>query len=264
MPTPRENENEKDFINRCIPIMINEGKDPDQAYAICKSIWDNSNKNEMKTIELTVDDINYDGVTAISLVEMPAIEENFMVFNKSPKNNFTFAKADFERRIITGPALIANKLIYRIDPFTGEEYNVFFSRETIRKISEMFFINNNISNVTLEHNLNVNGITIVESWIVDDPNMDKSKLLGYDLTTGSWMITMKINNDEVWNNFIKKGKVSGFSIEGYFTSKLDKYSKQEEKDENLNENEQLTEEELKNKEIIERIKEIINNFENKN
>jgi len=175
--------------------------------------------------ELTIDDINFDGVTAISIVEFPAIEENFQVFSKNPdKINITFAKADGDKRIITGPALIPNKEIYRIDMATFEEYYVYFSEQTVQKIAEHFLIANRNSNVTLEHQVNVNDVSLIESWIVENPENDKSKELGYEVNKGTWMVSMKINNDEIWNNVIKEGKVNGFSIEGYFTTKFDKYS----------------------------------------
>ncbi len=175
--------------------------------------------------ELTIDDISLDGVTAISIVEFPAIEENFLVFSKQ-KEPLTFAKTSEDKKLIIGPALVSDKLIYRVNPFTGEEYNIFFTQETIKKISEDFLIKQKNSNITLEHQMNVNDVSLVESWIVDNPENDKSNDLGYKLPKGSWMISLKFNNDEVWNNFVKNGKVKGISVEGYFTTLFDKFSKE--------------------------------------
>ena len=186
-----------------------------------------------KIYELTLDDITRDGVTAISIVEFPAIKENFQIFSNNKKTNYTFAKVDSEKRIITGPAMIPNKNIFRIDYLTFEEYFIYFSEQTVQKISEQYFIQNNISNVTLEHQSNVNDISVIESWIVNDPNNDKSKSLGYDVNKGTWMISMKINNDEIWENVVKAGKVNGFSIEGYFTEKIDNFSSQELSDDEI-------------------------------
>lgn len=226
-------ENEKEFISRCISEEVSNGKDKEQAAAICYTCWEEKDmaEEELANYELTIDDANYDGVTAISIVNSPAIEENFLVFNKTPKMNITFAKPNIDKRIITGPALIPNKDIYRVDKF-GQPYNVHFSEETVKKISENFLIQNKNSNVTLEHEVNVNDISLIESWIVGfDPKIDKSYLLGYtDLTPGTWMISMKINNDDIWKNVIRTGEGKGFSIEGYFTTLYDKYSKYENED----------------------------------
>jgi hypothetical protein len=209
---------------------------------------------ELKNYELTIDDINFDGCTAISLVEYPAIELNWMVFSKN--NNFIFAKVIEEKRIITGPSLVPNKLIYRVNPFTGEEFNVFFSEDTVKKISEQFLIQNKNSNVTLDHNMNVNDVSLVESWIVEDPKNDKANVLGYEVQKGTWMCSMKVNNDEIWNNYIKEGKVKGYSLEGYFSTKYDKYSKEEVKVEPEKvepEKVELTEDEI----ILNKIKDIL-------
>ena len=91
-----------------------------------------------------------------------------------------------------------------------------------------FLIINKNSNVTLEHAANINDVSLIESWIVTNPEIDKAKELGYTINKGTWMVSLKINNDEIWNNVIKQGKVKGFSIEGYFTEKFDKLSLSEE------------------------------------
>ena len=74
---------------------------------------------------------------------------------------------------------------------------------------------------TLEHEAELNGLTVVESWIIEDEVHDKSRKYGLDMPVGTWMVSMKVNNDEVWNDYVKTGKVKGFSIEGYFTDKVD-------------------------------------------
>ncbi len=184
-----------------------------------------SEENEkLDRYELTIEDINFDGVTAISIVEFPAIEENFMVFSKNNKNNLTLSKTDNDKRIITGPAMIPNKDIYRIDFETNQEYDIYFSEETVKNISEQFLITNKLSNINLEHEVNLNDVSLVESWIVNEPSNDKSNELGFDVNKGTWMISLKVNNDNLWNNIIKEGKVNGFSIEGYFSNRFDKHS----------------------------------------
>lgn len=211
--------------------------------------------NELPKYELTIDDINYDGVTAISIVKFPALEENFMLFSKE-KCNFTISKSNIEKRIVTGPALIPDKEIYRFNYLTGEEYNVYFSKDTVNKIAENFLIQNKNSNITLEHQANINDVSVVESWIVNNSKNDKSNELGFKINDGTWMVSLKINNDEIWENIIKEGKVKGFSIEGWFTTKFDKYSKDVSR-----ETLEKDEEDEKAKSILEQIKEIIKNIE---
>ena len=176
----------------------------------------------MKLIELILDEtMALTGIDAISLVEHPAIEEDFIALNNQ---RVEFAKQDDEKRILMGAALIPNKPIYRVD---GEsEFYVYFSQDTIRKASEIFFQRSNQNNATLEHEVGIKGLTVVESWIIEDEVHDKSKKYGFDLPVGTWMVSMKVNNPEIWDGFVKTGKVKGFSIEGYFVDKMN-FSKQE-------------------------------------
>lgn len=170
----------------------------------------------MERYEINIEDINFNGVDAISLVEFPAIEMDFIALSEE---KLTFAKTEVEKRIITGPALIPNKDILR----KGEDekyYNIFFSENTIEKASQLFLMKKHNDNVTLEHTFDVNNIYTVESWIVLNSDNDKSKELGFDVPVGTWMLSLKVENDGVWNNLIKTGDVKGFSIEGYFTQKL--------------------------------------------
>ncbi len=171
----------------------------------------------MKTIELYIDEENeFSGIEAISVVENPAIEEDFIALKKQ---QVKLAEVDKEKRILMGAALIPNKKIYRTN---GEdEYNIFFSEDTVRKASELFLSRGKQNNSTLEHDVKLNGLSVVESWIIEDKKKDKSRKYGFDLPIGTWMVSVKVNNDEVWNNFVKEGKVKGFSIEGFFADKLD-------------------------------------------
>jgi len=168
----------------------------------------------MEIIELLLDEENEDaGIDAISIVSSPAIESNFLAFKSQ---EIKFAKVDDDKRILMGAALIPNKPIYRKDE--KKEYYVYFSADTVRKASELFFMNGNQNNTTLEHNMSLNGLTVVESWIVEG-EQDKSRMYGLDVPVGTWMVSMKVNNDEVWNDYVKENKVKGFSIEGYFADK---------------------------------------------
>lgn len=176
-------------------------------------------KKKIKEYELQYNDID-NGVEAISLVEKPAIEMDFMAFSKQKEQKVQFSIANNEKQIVTGPALIPEKRIYRYDEDLNEEFYVFFTAETIEKISQKYLINGNQSNVSLEHLIPVSGVTLVESWIVKDPKKDKACALGFDVPAGTWMISMKVLDEKIWNEFVKTETVKGFSIEGYFTHRL--------------------------------------------
>jgi len=176
----------------------------------------------MKLIELILDEtMLLTGIDAISLVEHPAIEEDFIALNSQKRE--VFAMQNQEKRLLMGAALIPDKPIYRTD---GEnEYYVYFSKDTIRKAMELFFKNGYQNNATIEHDYDVKGTTIVESWIIEDATLDKSRAYGLDLPVGTWMVSMKIENDSIWQR-VKSGEFRGFSIEGYFVDKIN-LSKQE-------------------------------------
>jgi hypothetical protein len=176
-------------------------------------------ENKMEIIELLLDEENeVTGIEAVSIVEAPAIESDFVALNSQ---EVQLAQVDKEKKILMGAALIPNKPIYRKQE--DKEYYVYFSAETVRKASELFFKNGNQNNATLEHKLAINDLTVVESWIVENKEKDKSSLYGLEVPQGTWMISMKVNNEKIWNEFVKTNKVKGFSIEGYFAdrAKLD-------------------------------------------
>ena len=100
-----------------------------------------------------------------------------------------------------------------------DEFNVFFSKSTIRKVSELFFKNHAQSESTLEHEMKLQGLTVVESWIAEDTKRDKTAVHILSVPVGSWMVSVKVDNDDIWQEFVKTGKVKGFSIEGYFADK---------------------------------------------
>ena len=170
----------------------------------------------MDIIELFIDETDEAaGIEAISVVENPAIESDFIALKKQ---EFKLAEVDKEKRILMGAALIPNKPIYRQ---SGEqEYYIYFSKNTVRKASELFFINGNQNNSTLEHELELKGLTAVESWIVES-EQDKSRMYDLNVPMGTWMVSMKVNNDDIWQK-VKKNEIKGFSIEGYFADKLER------------------------------------------
>lgn len=170
----------------------------------------------MKIIELILDEQNeFSGVEAISVVENPAIEEDFVAL---ADQEIKLAEVDKEKRILMGALLIPNKPIYRRNG--EEEYYVYFSKDTILKTAQMFLMKGNQNNSTLEHQLPLNGLSLVESWIVEDEQKDKSRVYDMNVPVGTWMGAVKVNNEEVWNDYVKTGRVKGFSIEGYFADKM--------------------------------------------
>jgi hypothetical protein len=117
-----------------------------------------------------------------------------------------------------GAALIPDKPIYRRNG--EEEYYVYFSKKTVRRAMELYFKNGNQANATLEHEHKINGLHVVESWIVEG-EQDKSRMYGLEVPVGTWMVSMKVENDAIWEKFVKEGSVKGFSIEGYFANKYE-------------------------------------------
>ena len=194
------------------------------------------NIEELETIELFIEDEGDGGISAISFVESPAIEENFIALNKHKVEMKTI---DEDKRLVIGLALVPNKLIYRKN--RGFEYNITFSDQTVRKASEKYLKSMKLHNTTVAHETEVEGVFLTESWIVEDPKQDKTALYGLDAPKGSWAVSMRVDNDDLWKR-IKSGDYLGFSIEGMFT-----------------ESEEFSKEELA---IIKELNELINEYEN--
>jgi hypothetical protein len=192
---------------------------------------------KLETIYLDIDEQNLqDGIDAISLVKFPAIEENWVALNE---HKVELKTIDEDKRIVISLALIPEKDIYRRN---GDyEYNIRFSKDTVRKASELYFKKLKNNNATLEHQEKTDGVTTIESWIVENPKIDKSALYNLNATEGSWVVVMKIYNDEVWAD-VKNGTYLGLSIEGYFSEKAE-----------------LNLQESKDLELIEKIKQILIN-----
>ena len=128
---------------------------------------------------------------------------------------------------LISPALIPDKNIYRYDADTDSDYYVYFSKDTVKNCAYSFLKNNNHHKATYEHQDRVSGVLTVESWIIEDPKVDKSRLYGFELKKGTWMVKMKIENDELWQK-VKSGDIKGLSIEGYFTSKFQQMQEEQE------------------------------------
>jgi hypothetical protein len=179
----------------------------------------------MRIYELIIDETDIDnGIEAISLVESPAIESDFVALSKDAP--VRLAKADEEKRMIFGYALIPNKPIYRRNE--DDEYYIFFSNKTVERAAHQYLKQGNQANATLEHQDKISGVTVVESWLVTDPNNDKANSFAVDKPKGGeWAVLMKVDDDSLWEEYVKTGKVKGFSIEGYFSEKA-KLAKAEE------------------------------------
>ena len=173
----------------------------------------------MRIVELVLDeDQEMAGIEAISIVESPAIEADFVALKA---DEIKLAEVDKEKKILMGALLIPNKPIFR-NSDDQDDYYIYFSKDTVEKASQLYLKNGNQNNTTLEHQHSLNGLTLVESWLVVDEKFDKSRKYGMNVPVGTWMGSVKVNNDDVWNDYVKTGKVKGFSIEGYFADKMER------------------------------------------
>ena len=166
---------------------------------------------EIETIELFIEDEGDGGINAISFVEHPATMENFIALSE---HKVELKTIDEDKRLVIGLALVPNKLIYRRNK--GFEYNITFSEQTVRKASEKYLKSLKLHNTTVEHEMEVDGVYLTESWIVEDTNLDKTALYGLKAPKGAWAVSMRVQNDSVWEK-VKNGEYLGFSIEGMFT-----------------------------------------------
>ena len=168
----------------------------------------------MKLYDISIDPTDFEtGLNAISLVENPAVEVDFLAFAKEESAVLQFA--DEERHIITGIALLADTPIYRIAP-DGTEYYVRFTKDCIRQLVEKYFKFGLTNSVNIEHKDNqfVDGVTMLESYIIDkERGICPSEFAS--APDGSWVVSYKVSNLDVWNK-IKSGEVKGFSVQGLF------------------------------------------------
>jgi hypothetical protein len=206
-----------------------------------------------KIVELIIDETEeIFGIQAISLVSNPAIERGWVAMSKD--KFVSLAKIDEDKRTLIGVALIPEKEIPRYDTEKKEDYLVFFSKETIEKAQELFMNGLKNNNATVEHSKDVDGVSVIETWIKEDNN-DKSNLYGFnDVPIGSWFVKMKIYNDEVWKD-VKANKLRGYSIEGFFVDKVIEMQKED----ILNLAEECVE--CEQKEVMDEIKDILLNAE---
>ena len=173
---------------------------------------------ELPVIELTIDDLDMDRVEAIAFVDNPAIQRNWMAFNSdSPK--FKFQTHDEEKRIVAGPLMVADMPIYR--NYEGKEFFVKFSASTIEQIVNKFMQEGRINEFNKMHNEadKLKDVFLQQSFIIDSTKGINTPNGFEALPDGSWFGYVKVNNDEIWNNYIKSGQLNGFSVEGVFSEK---------------------------------------------
>lgn len=153
-------------------------------------------------------------VYGVSLVENPAMEGDFIKFSK--QEQIKFAEYDKEKRRVMGLILEPNKLVYRRNDNTGEEFNIVFTEQDIEDVAYNFQKQSNQNNSTIEHDGKlIDGVSFVETWLVENPAIDKSSNFGFSYPKGSWMGVMQIDNEEVWSKYVETGEVLGFSIDAF-------------------------------------------------
>tara|TARA_R110001632_G_scaffold178017_3_gene297757 strand:- start:761 stop:1642 length:882 start_codon:yes stop_codon:yes gene_type:complete len=222
-------ESKEAYIGRCIPVLKSEGYDADQATAIC---YDTMKQEKLESIDI-------DGSKAYSTIEeaLKAAEEQgctgfhehtvedkvwYMACETHDETmsdkKFSFA-VEGDQQMVVGPLMIPDKLIVRVDE-NDEPYYVFFSQETVKQIAEKMMKEKYLDSVNVEHNAEdtVDGY-MVESWLIEDPEMDKQQVYGFNLPKGTWMGRYKIEDLSVWEK-VKEGKIKGFSVEGFFSDKF--------------------------------------------
>jgi ribosomal protein L37AE/L43A len=150
---------------------------------------------------------------------LPWIESTIKKYEEMSADDTSFQVFNNEQRLVVGPAMIPDKMIIRRNEITGEIYYVYFTAETIKKLQQKFMQERLLDKTNIEHGRKfLTGVDVVESWIVDDQKLDKQQVFGMDYPKGTWMISMKVNNDDTWNK-VKDGKLKGFSVQGYFMEK---------------------------------------------
>ena len=268
---PSKGEHKDEFLPRCISYVVNEGKDSEQAVAICNSIWEQhfaankvsfdyddtlstsrgkelakkemdagntiyiiSARNEASAMYSIADALGIPHsrvyATGSNKAKVEKIKE--LGINKHYDNNadvikelggigqkfmqYAFAIQNEDEHIITGAIMIPEQLIYRTNERFGEHY-VKFSAQTIKDIAIKFSKKGYQKNVNLMHdaNMQVEGVTMFESFISDSQRGIKPIEAFKDLPDGTWFGSFYVENPKVWE-LIKQGQVKGFSVEGLF------------------------------------------------
>lgn len=203
-------------------------------------------KPVIKTYEAIYEPLKNKGVYGISLVENPAMQGMFIAL--SEQTEIQLKTVNEEERLLIGLVLEPNKPVYRNQD--GEEFNIVFSEETVKELSHGFYKLGFHKNSSIEHAGEINGVTFVESWIIEDSKNDKSAALGLSYPKGSWMATMKVDSEEVWNDYVKTGKVKGFSVDAMVSLKELKFKSELNMSDNKNFIDAITEGFTKGVEVV--------------
>jgi hypothetical protein len=182
-------------------------------------------KSKLPVYEIVVDDNDDTGIQLISLVDEPAIAMKGMMFN-GEQSVMSFKEVG-DKQIIVGPALIPNMKIYREDEKFGQYY-VVFTKETIEKMVEKFNKYGSNRKINIDHSNQMVNAFIMEDWIVENEVYDKSRMYGFEVPVGTYMIMVKIEDTDFWLEEVKGNEKFGFSIEGLLGQQLVSLSKQEE------------------------------------
>jgi hypothetical protein len=181
---------------------------------------------ELERREFTLDEEKGQGTYALSLVESPAMQSGFITLSEE---KVKLKMIDNKRGVIMGVALIPDRDVLRKGKDGAADYYLYFSKETVRRSSEIFLENNYHQNSTLGHEVKLDGNVVIESWIKEDEVNDKSVMHGLDAPVGSWIVTMKAA--EKYIQMAEDGTLNGFSIEGIYEDEDAADGKVEQEDE---------------------------------
>lgn len=177
-----------------------------------------------KVYYINIDESEELGMFSVSLVDFPAVETQFLCFNEEKPKQLFFAKP--EEHIITGVALRADLPIYRVNPKTGEDYYVVFTKETIKKMIARYSKQGMMNNVDLQHSGElVSGVYMVESFIINDERGIRPKEFS-DIEDGSWIVSYYVEDEDLWNKIKNGNDLNGFSI-SCMANLTEKFEKQE-------------------------------------
>lgn len=175
----------------------------------------------MNIYKITIDDLTDPemGLMAISLVDFPAVEKNFIRFKDEKQPQRIMLKADNDQRIITGVALLADTPIYRYDPAMGGDYYIVFERETIKTLVQKYSQDGLLNVINLQHDsqtYSINACTMIESYFVNaERGICPIEFQG--IPDGSWIVSFKVTNDALWDAIKAssggEGELNGFSVE---------------------------------------------------
>jgi hypothetical protein len=178
---------------------------------------------DLPIIELTLEDLEQ-GVDATALVENPAIQRNWMAFKEH--KDFKFKTHNEEKKVLAGALMVADFPMYR--NMNGKEFFVKFSSETIEQLADRMVLNNKLTAFNFEHDSKKELADMhIQQFFIINTELGVNTPIGFEeLPNGSLFAFVKVNNEQVWNDYVKTGIVKGFSIEGNFATK-EEFSEQQ-------------------------------------